>query len=81
MKTDTQTLGKAMLILSEDIVSDDGIASAAILEAGHRLLELGAAHEQAMEVLRQIQAMPRKTREQKLANSCVRFLDALEQTQ
>ena len=36
-----------------------------------------AASEQAMTVLRQIAAMPRRTREQRLANACVQFLDAL----
>ena len=35
-------------------------------------------HEQAMEVLRQIAGMKRRTREQKLANACVIFLDALK---
>lgn len=36
-----------------------------------------AAAEQAMKVLRQIAEMPRRTREQRLANACVTFLDAL----
>lgn len=41
-RTKLDTLGRAMLVLSGDIVSDDGVASAAILEAGQRLLQLHA---------------------------------------
>jgi chromosome segregation ATPase len=40
MKTDTQTLARAMDILSRDIQSQDGIANAAIREAAERLREL-----------------------------------------
>ena len=42
MKTDTQTLARAMDILSRDIQSQDGIANAAIREAAERLRELDA---------------------------------------
>lgn len=34
-------------------------------------------HRHAMAVLRQIADMPRRTREQRLASACVRFLDAI----
>jgi hypothetical protein len=40
MKTDTQTLARAMDILSRAIQSQDGIANAAIREAAERLREL-----------------------------------------
>lgn len=40
MKTDTQTLTKAMRRLADDIQSDDGVANAAIAEAAERLAEL-----------------------------------------
>lgn len=40
--TRLETLGNAMVALSGDVVSDDGVASAAILEAGQRLLQLHA---------------------------------------
>ena len=39
MKTSTETLIKAMRILSSDIQSDDGVANAAIYEAAQRLGE------------------------------------------
>lgn len=35
-------------------------------------------YEQAMSVLRQIAAMPRRTREQRLASACVSFIEELE---
>lgn len=41
-RTKLETLGRAMLVLSGDIVSDDGVASSAILEAGQRLLQIRA---------------------------------------
>ncbi len=44
MRTKTETLIKAMEILSNDIQSPDGIANAAILEASQRLAELHKAH-------------------------------------
>lgn len=39
-RTNTNTLIKALLILSIDIRSDDGVANAAIREAAERLTEL-----------------------------------------
>lgn len=42
-----------------------------------RLSRECAAAEQAMSVLRQIASLKRRTREQRLASSCVTFLDAL----
>ena len=39
-KTDTRTLAAAMAILARDIQSGDGVANAAIHEAGLRLNEL-----------------------------------------
>ena len=39
MRTSTETLIKAMRILSSDIKSDDGVANAAIAEAAQRLEE------------------------------------------
>ncbi|MBT9492863.1 MAG: hypothetical protein IV107_11070 [Paucibacter sp.] len=77
-KTDTLILSMAMMDLAGDGIMDDSPSMALIAEAGQRLLQLDAAYEQAMDVLRQIANMPRRTREQKLANSCVRFLDALD---
>ena len=40
MKTDTNTLIKALRILARDIDSEDGIANAAIAEAADRLEKL-----------------------------------------
>ena len=40
MKSSTETIIKAMYILSNDIQSEDGVANAAILEAAQRLEEL-----------------------------------------
>ena len=39
-RTDTETLACAMFILADEITSEDGVANAAIREAGERLLEL-----------------------------------------
>jgi hypothetical protein len=39
VKTSTETLIAAMRILSSDIQSDDGVANAAVAEAGERLAE------------------------------------------
>ncbi len=39
MKTSTETLIAAMHILATEIQSDDGVANAAIAEAGERLAE------------------------------------------
>ena len=38
-KTSTSDLAAAMMVLANDIESDDGVANAAILEAGQRLIE------------------------------------------
>jgi hypothetical protein len=43
MKTQTQTLIKALRILANDIESPDGVANAAIAEAAERLDELHEA--------------------------------------
>lgn len=40
IRTDTETLIKALKILSEDIQSEDGVANAAILEGAFRIEEL-----------------------------------------
>ena len=40
MKTKSNTLIKALRILSEDIQSDDGVANACIAEAANRIEEL-----------------------------------------
>lgn len=40
MKTNTETLIKALRILANDIESEDGVANAAIMEAAQRLEEL-----------------------------------------
>lgn len=42
MRTDTETLIKALEILVDDIQSVDGVANAAIAEAAQRLSELNA---------------------------------------
>jgi hypothetical protein len=47
MKTDTQTLAKAMEILARDIESGDGVANAAIAEAAERLYSLDADLKEA----------------------------------
>lgn len=39
-RTDTETLARAMFIIADEITSEDGVANAAIREAGERLLEL-----------------------------------------
>lgn len=39
-KTDITILGEAMLLLSDSIESQDGVANMAIREAGERILEL-----------------------------------------
>ena len=39
MRRSTETLIAAMRILSQDIQSDDGVANAAVAEAGERLAE------------------------------------------
>jgi hypothetical protein len=42
MKTKSNTLIKALRILSEDVQSDDGVANACIAEAANRIEELEA---------------------------------------
>lgn len=42
------------------------------------LEQLKASHAVAMDILNKIAAMPRKTKEQRLASSCVTFLDSLD---
>lgn len=42
MRSKTETLISALRILADEIVSDDGIANAAISEAAERLAELNA---------------------------------------
>ncbi len=42
MKTQTETLIKALRQLSEDIQSEDGVANICVAESAHRLEELGA---------------------------------------
>ena len=39
IKTDTRTLIDALKILADDLISQDGIANSAILEAAYRLEE------------------------------------------
>ena len=39
-KTSTSDLAAAMMVLANDIDSEDGVANAAILEAGRRLIEM-----------------------------------------
>lgn len=52
MQTKDSVLVKALLILSEDIYSEDGVANACILEAALRLKELSEGiHEVLMENL------------------------------
>jgi hypothetical protein len=45
MRTDTQTLAKAMDILAEEIQRGDGVANAAIAEAAERLRELTKSND------------------------------------
>ena len=45
-KTETSVLAVALLTLANDIVSEDGIASMVIREAGDRLLEINASLEE-----------------------------------
>lgn len=40
MRTDTYIIALAMKQLAEDIICEDGVATAAILEASDRLIEL-----------------------------------------
>lgn len=51
MKSSTETIIKAMYILSNDIQSQDGVANAAILEAAIRLEELDKENTQLKDLL------------------------------
>jgi len=50
MKTSTPILISAMRILAADIISEDGIANAVILEAAERLEELDATLSMQMDI-------------------------------
>ena len=50
-------LGRAMVLLSADVMSEDGVAAAAILEAGQRLLQIHADLAVAMPYLGQAALM------------------------
>lgn len=50
-RSSTETIIKAMRILAQDIVSDDYVANAAIMEAADRLDELQAANVLMLEAL------------------------------
>lgn len=52
MRTDTKILIQAMHILSEQMESEDGVANAAIAEAGQRLEELYNLCKELDDVLR-----------------------------
>lgn len=49
MKTNTETLIKALRILANDIESEDGVANAAIAEAAQRLEELNEMNNPPLE--------------------------------
>lgn len=50
-RTDTETLARAMFILADEITSGDGVANAAIYEAGQRLLELDKENKELKAML------------------------------
>lgn len=50
-RTDTETLARAMFILADEITSEDGVANTAILESGHRLLELDKENKELKAML------------------------------
>lgn len=58
MKSSTQTLIKALHILSEDIQSQDGIANVAIAEAAYCLQDLHDENEMLKNALKNIAGMP-----------------------
>lgn len=74
-------------VCGSDTVMASGIVTGRMLEEFATRIEafavaaererLETIHNQAMEVLRQIASMPRRTREQRLASACVSFLDSL----
>jgi hypothetical protein len=51
-RTDDATLAKAILILADEIHCEDGIATAAIREAGYRLHELADHRGQMLAALK-----------------------------
>jgi len=60
MKSSTETIIKAMYILSNDIQSEDGIANAAILEAATRLEELDKENNKLKDLLYKAGNYPEK---------------------
>jgi len=54
-RTETKTLASAMHVLARDIQSNDGVANAAIQEAGERLLELDAELTQWREMAEELE--------------------------
>lgn len=88
VERDLQGQYKLMAAQSSWVAFQAGYAAAAAGTAtpvaAHRAVQLAATvaannfeHAHAMAVLRQIANMPRRTREQRLASACVRFLDAI----
>lgn len=56
-RTPDATLANAMFILARDIQSDDGIAQAAIQEAGQRIQQLAKEREEILGFLRKMPAV------------------------
>lgn len=56
MKTDDKTLISALRILARDIVSDDGVANACILEAADRLADITEQRDALLDVCRRFVA-------------------------
>lgn len=54
MKTNTETLIKALRILANDIESEDGVANAAIAEGADRLEELHEVNKNLLDALNDI---------------------------
>ena len=54
MKTNTETLIKALRILANEIHSEDGVANAAIAEAAQRLEELHEMNRKLLDALNDI---------------------------
>jgi hypothetical protein len=53
MKSSTETLIKALHILSKDIKTDDGIANAALTEAAYRMEELHTKNIKMLDMLKE----------------------------
>lgn len=51
MRTDNKTLALALLVLSNEIYCEDGVATAAILEGSQRIVELDSALSNAVRML------------------------------